>query len=196
MPADTEARPLALVDRERGRLRLAAVDAAAERAGLSPGLPLAGARALVPELETAPYDPAGDAQALARLVEWCGRYTPWVAVDGSGCDFGGAAGILLDVTGCSHFFGAAGAGAEGFGGADASGEDSLLADLVTRLARLGFSARAALAESPGAAWALARFAALAPGRPWTVVPPGAARAALAPLPPAALRLPPATVELL
>ena len=117
-------------------------------------------------MATAPYDPVGDAQALARLVEWCGRYTPWAAADGSGCDWGGAAGILLDVTGCTHFFAEAGGGAarsakdrgEESGGADASGEAALLADLVARLARLGFSARVALAETPGAAWALARFA--------------------------------------
>jgi protein ImuB len=202
-PARVDDRPLALVDRERGRLLLAAVDAAAERGGLSPGLPLAGARALIPELATAPYDPAGDAQALARLVEWCGRYTPWAALDGSGCDLGGAAGILLDVTGCAHLFadtdsGGIGSSGENAGGADSSGETALLADLSTRLERLGFAARAALAETPGAAWALARFAAPAPGGDprWTVVPPGALRAALAPLAPAALRLPPATVELM
>ncbi len=151
-------RPLALVDRERGRLRLAAVDAAAERGGLAPGLPLADARARVPELETAPHDPAGDARALAGLATWCDRYTPWVAVDGGasgggkgsgGCDWGGAAGLLLDVTGCCHFFGAPGPEAE----------NALLADLVTRLARRGLSARAALAETPAP-----------PGR-WPASPP-------------------------
>ena len=183
-------RPLVLVDRERGRLRLAAVDAAAERGGLTPGLPLADARARVPELETAPYDPAGDAWALAGLAAWCDRYTPWVAVDGSRCDWGGAAGLLLDVTGCCHFFGKTGPEAE------PGAETALLADLVTRLMRRGVSARAALAETPGAAWALARFAALPTARPWIVVPPGGVHAALAPLPPAALRLAPAAAELL
>jgi protein ImuB len=54
----------------------------------------------------------------------------------------------------------------------------------------------ALAETPGAAWALARFADPSPARPWTVAPAGALRAALAPLPPGALRLPPAAAELL
>jgi len=203
-PAPHGDRPLVLVDRERGRLRLAAVDAAAERGGLAPGLPLADARARVPELETAPCDPAGDARALAGLATWCDRYTPWVAVDGGasggasgggkggGCDWGGAAGLLLDVTGCCHFFGAPGPEAE----SEAESEDALLADLVTRLARRGLSARAALAETPGAAWALARFAALPAARPWIVVPPGGVRAALAPLPPAALRLTPEAAELL
>ncbi len=183
-------RPLGLVDRERGRLRLVAVDAAAERGGLAPGLPLADARARVPGLETVAHDPAGDARALAGLAAWCERYTPWVAVDGSRCDWGGGAGLLLDVTGCCHFFG------QTEPGADPEAESALLADLVTRLTRRGLSVRAALAETPGAAWALARFAALPPARPWVVVAPGGLRAALAPLPPAALRLAPAAAELL
>ncbi|MFQ6018915.1 MAG: DNA polymerase Y family protein, partial [Kiloniellaceae bacterium] len=183
-------RPLALVDRTRGCLTLAAVNAAAARGGLAPGLPLADARALMPELKTAPHDPAGDAKALGGLAEWCGRYTPWVAVDG--CESAGAAGILLDVTGCAHLFGNPGSGGSG-------GEAALLADLTARMTRLGFAARAALAETAGAAWAVARFAGATPqarGRRWAVVPPGAVREALTPLPPAALRLPPATVELL
>ena len=163
---------------EGGRLLLAAVDAAAAEAGLVPGLPLTDAKALLPDLEVAEQAPARDAEALARLAEWCGRYSPWVAVDGSVCELGGGAGLLLDVTGCAHLFG---------------GEAALLADLVLRLRRLGFAARAALADTPGAAWAAARFSTES-RRPATVVPPGTARAALAGLPPAALRLPPAACE--
>jgi len=173
---------------------LAAVDAAAAGGGLIPGLPLADARALLPELKTAAYDPEADAATLARLAAWCGRYTPWTAVDGCGCDFGGAAGLLLDVTGCSHFF-----AEEDSAAAVAPGEEGLLADIVERLARLGFTVRAGLAGSVGAAWAVARFdpaATREAARPWRVVPPGRERAALASLPPAALRLPPTTVELL
>ena len=169
---------------EAGRLALAAVDGAAAAAGLVPGQPLADARAQLPGLETAEWQPAEEARALARLAEWCGRYTPWCALDqadgGAGGGPGGGAGLLLDVTGCAHLFG---------------GEEALLADLVTRLGRQGFTARAALAGTPGAAWAVARFAAL-DRRPWRVVPPDGLRAALAPLPPAALRLPPAAGELL
>ena len=50
------ASPLALVHGERGGLNLAAVDAAAVMAGLSPGMPLADARALMPDLRTAQWD--------------------------------------------------------------------------------------------------------------------------------------------
>ena len=176
--------PLALVYDDGGRLSLAAVNAAAEAGGLMPGLPLAEARALLPGLTTVPHEPAADARAIAALAAWCARYTPWTApcstAEGKGRGAGGAAGVLLDVSGCCHLFG---------------GERSLLEDLQARLDRFGYSARAGLADTPGAAWAMARFATAA-AHPCVVVLPGRQRAALAPLPPAALRLPAATVELM
>ena len=139
-------------------------------------MPLADARALVPGIAVAPGDPAADAGALAGLADWCGRYSPWTACDPE-ADAGGG-GLWLDVSGCAHLFG---------------GEAALLADLAARLEGLGYTARAALADGPGAAWALARFA--APGD-CRVVAPGRARAALAGLPVAALRLPAATASAL
>ncbi len=60
----------------------------------------------------------------------------------------------------------------------------MLADLRTRLQNAGISSRAAIAEHPGAAHALARFGADAE----TVLPPGSARIALENLPAACLRL--------
>ncbi|MEX0814332.1 MAG: DNA polymerase Y family protein, partial [Dongiaceae bacterium] len=170
-----DARPLVTVVAVGGLALVAAVDAAAAATGLAPGLPLADARALVPGLRVRPADPAGDAAALARLADWCGRYTPWTAVETG--DAGNGAGIWLDATGCAHLFG---------------GEAALLADLVARLGRLGHGARAAFADTPGAAWAVARF--MTESGDGLVVAPGGARAALAPLPVAALRLPPAAAE--
>ncbi len=184
--------------RERGRLTLAAVDEAAAAAGLAPGMPLAGAHALAPDLETAAHEPESDAAALARLAAWCERYSPWTAP--GGLEPGGAAGLLLDVTGCAHLWGGLGDGPGGSPGDDpGNGEAALLADATARLADLGFSARPALAGTLGAAWALARFAPAGegpPGESSLVVAPGRLRAALAPLPPAALRLPAETCELL
>ena len=112
------------------------VDGAAAAAGLSPGISLAAARTLVPDVIVKPDDPAKTATLLARLADWCGRYTPWTSVDGED-------GIWLDTAGCAHLFG---------------GEEALLKDLLTRLSHLGFSAQAAMASTPGAAWALSRFA--------------------------------------
>jgi len=72
---------------------LAAVDPAAALVGLTPGMSLADARARLPELRLVDADPAGDAKALADFADWCGRFSPWTAVDG-------ADGIWLDITGC------------------------------------------------------------------------------------------------
>ncbi len=121
---------------------------------------LADARALLPDLVTVAGEPQADLRLIEAIAGWCDRYTPWVAIDPMGgaladdikrtCSaggFGGDAGLLLDVTGCTHLFG------EG-----EAGERALLADLVTRLARHDLSCRAAMADTAGAAWALARFA--------------------------------------
>ncbi len=150
-----------------GGLRIAAVNAHAQEAGIAPGMALADARALVVNVDVAPADLAADAKALAALAAWCGQYTPWTAPEPQDGPVG--AGVWLDVTGCAHWFG---------------GEQGLLKDLVGRVERLGYDVRAGIADTPGAAWGVTRFA-----RGQTViVPPGGARDALGDLPMAALRL--------
>jgi protein ImuB len=167
--------------------RLAALNPHARAAGLRPRMRLADARALLPDLLTV----AGELQADRRLIEtiagWCDRYTPWVAIDPLGgalaedietaCSaggFGGDAGLLLDVTGCTHLF-----------GDGEAGERALLADLVARLARHDLSCRVAMADTAGAAWALARFA---ERQADLYCPARGQRAALASLPVEGLRL--------
>ena len=140
------------------------MSAAAAAVGLAPGMTLADARALVPALTVGHDDPPASARRLAALADWARRFTPWTAP--CGCD-----GLWLDITGCGALFG---------------GEAALLARLSASLARQGHDHRAAAAETPGAAWAVARFAG------GGAVPAGAVRAVLAPLPPVALRLSEAT----
>jgi protein ImuB len=164
---------LAVVVEDHGGLRLAAVNAAARAGGVGPGLTLADARALLPDLEVLPAEPAAEAAELALLADWCGRYSPWTAVDEAAQPSG--AGLWLDISGCAHLF---------------DGEAALLDDLTARIQGLGFAAQAALADTPGAAWAVARFDQV------EIVPPGRARQALAGLPLAGLRLAPKVVEAL
>jgi protein ImuB len=152
--------PFALLTSENGGPRLYALAPEAAAAKLRPGLGLADARAICPGLVTAAADPARDATALEALALWCGRYSPWVAVDGDD-------GVLLDITGCAHLLG---------------GEASLLADLETRLRPFGFRLRTAAASNPAAAWAWARF-----GPGGVLAGAGGERAVLE-LPIAALRL--------
>jgi protein ImuB len=152
--------PFAVIERQRGAERLVCLNEQAEALGLSRGMGLADARALCPDLLTRPADPHRTAQALESLRRWALRYCPWAACDGTD-------GLALDISGAAHLMG---------------GEDALLDDLLARLARMGLTARAGLADTRGAAWAMAHV-----GR-GGIVPTGSTRAALAPLPLAALRL--------
>ena len=162
LPAET---PTVTVEEIGGRALIVAPNGVAAAGGILPGLSLADARTLLPGIAVFPADPAGDAAALVRLADWCNRYTPLVAVDG-------ADGLWLDIAGSAHLFG---------------GEADLLADLRHRLGRLGYRSRAAIADTPGAAWAAARF--LTGGD--RILAAGETRDMLAELPVVALRLPPA-----
>lgn len=180
--------PLATIAPGPGGIRVIAVSLAARAGGVVPGLSLAGARAVLPNLAVAGANSAAERRAIEALAAWCGRYTPWTAVDGESGDVApGGAGIWLDISGCAHLHG---------------GEEAVLADLIERLRRCGLAAVAAVADTAGAAWAVARFSKeassiVAPGAaPISVVAPGAAEAALAPLPVSALRLPAMVVDAL
>ncbi len=163
-------RPTILVASIGNQRLVTAADGGATALGIAPGMALTDARALHPGLAVAAADPVGDRAALQRLAQWCDRFSPWTAAEG-------ADGVWLDITGCAHLHGS---------------EASLAAEVVERLGRQGIAARAAIADTAGAAWALAHHGA----EPITIVPAGQARAALAPLPVSALRLDPlATAEL-
>ena len=151
-----------------GGPRIAALNETAEACGLSLGEPLADARAKAGFLQVRTLDAAADDAALHRLALWATRYTPTA----SPCDEeNGADGFFLDIEGASHLFG---------------GEESLLADLAARLEDFGLPARLAVAATPGAAWAAARFH----PDPRCILPSGEEAEALAPLPVEALRLEP------
>jgi protein ImuB len=157
-----DSKPAVLAVSVGSRRLVSAVNPAAEAQGLLPGLTLADARAQVPNLAVAQADPEGDAAALLRLAQWCGRYSPWTVPQGRD-------GILLDIAGCAHL---------------AGGEDKLGAELIERLAARGVTARVGIADTIGGAWAMARGGTRAVG----AIAPGETRAALAPLSVRALRL--------
>lgn len=147
----------------RGTRRLSAVDDAAAALGLFVGQKAADALALVPELDLAEADPAADAQALQALTDWCVRFSPAVAPDPPD-------GLFLDITGLAHLWG---------------GEAELACDLRARLQANGLAIRCAVADTAGAAWALARQ-----GPPVQICPEGGQDAALKNLSVLALRLTP------
>jgi len=154
----TEA-PFALTLRLSNVERIYCLNARAARLGLHRGMPCADARAFCPDLLSHPADPQADARFLATLRRWATRYCPWVGLEEP-------AGLVLDVTGSAHLWG---------------GETEMLADMRARLARAGLSLRLGLADTRGAAWALAHHAE-------GIAAPGDLLTPLGPLPVAALRL--------
>ncbi|MBO1329008.1 DNA polymerase Y family protein [Acetobacter suratthaniensis] len=161
---------LALYAPERGRLVVTAADPIALRLGIRHGMPLAQARAMQPDLHVAQAEPAADQAALEALTLWCQWLSPLTAMDGTD-------GVWVDTTGCDHLFG---------------GEDQMAERLLTRLARAGYSARIALADTAATAAAVARSS----RHPLTLIPPGGQATALRDLPLASLRLEPETLDTL
>jgi protein ImuB len=153
--------PFAFVAETGNRIVLEAANDRARREGVRPGTVLADARAACPNLVTRTSEPRADARLLRNLARWMERTSPLIAFDAPD-------GLFSDTAGTANLFG---------------GEVQMTGKIVNRLERLGLAVRAALADTPGAAWALARY-----GSGCTVVDQGANRAALAPLPMAALRI--------
>ncbi len=158
--------PFAVVAEEKNALRLFSLNEAAIKAGLTEGVALTDARAVLPILKTKVAEPERDAAFLAALHRWAGRFSPFVAKDG----FPGAPqdGLCLDITGCAHLFG---------------GEQAMLEEMSSELARLGVRNACAVADTKGAAFALARQVKSA-----VVAPSGKTREALADLPLFGLRI--------
>ncbi len=161
----------------RGRT-IAAVNGSAQAEGIHVGQRLADARAALPVLRTGPAAVERDQEALLNIAQWAGRYGPSRNTEGDD-------GFWIDITGVAHLFG---------------GETELLADLQDRLRWMGFTIRAAIADTPGAAFALCRYGLgrydLTAQASTIIASPGTMRAALAPLTVEALRLDAGTVQLL
>lgn len=159
--------PFVLAAPERGRMVVKAANCIAEKNGITAGMVVADAKALFPTLQILDDKPELPAKLLNALAEWCLRYTPAIAVDMPD-------GLLLDMTGCAHLWG---------------GEKEYLKEIVLKLRTSGYDVRAAIADTIGTAWAVARF-----GRVTPLINAGEQAAALATLPPTALRLEPTIVQ--
>lgn len=141
-----------------------AADAAASSAGLRVGMVETKVRILVPDLLIEEADPVADAGALGRVAGWMlQRFAPIAAADPPD-------GIVINTTGAEHLHG---------------GEAVMLASMLDRLAGSGIFARAAIADTWGAAHALARNGELSV----FISSPGAASHDIAGLPLAGLRIP-------
>jgi protein ImuB len=151
---------------EGSRRVIVSVDEAAQRLGLSCGMTVTHAQSLVPDLRVVDARPDDDNEALVRLALWCTMYSPLVTPNPPD-------GVFIDIAGSAHLF---------------QGEAALLEDLKRRLTAAGIASKAAVADTPGCAWAMARYG------EQSSVSPGRASEAIASLPVAALRLSKETIS--
>ena len=141
--------PLVLTSACHGADLVDSVCRLAARHGLRPGMRLADARALRPDLVSRDSDMAADAADLLHLARWARRYCPLTAPAPATTNGAGAAvahdgnGLWLDIAGAAHLKG---------------GIRALLAEMVRSLRAAGLTVRLAVAPTCGAAWALARYA--------------------------------------
>jgi protein ImuB len=160
---------------DHGRKIITAVNEAARMKGIDTGMAAADARVLYPALEVIDEPPALAGRLLRALAVWAIRYSPVTAIDVPD-------GLILETTGCDHLWG---------------GEAAYLNAILDRLGAKGYDVRGGMADTIGAAWAVARYGpreANAPDRHARIIPPGYQTTALLDLPPAALRLPPPTLS--
>lgn len=166
--------PLALYDTTSGGERLAVCSPMAARHGLRPGMFRAEAEMLASRVLLLPTDPAADRETLHQLAMSCRkRFSPMTATEETErpeC-------LFLDLKGCAHLF---------------KGERELVRAAVRFLRAQDWKLRCALADTVGAAWALAHWA----SRSVVIVPSAESEASLKPLPIAALRLPQDAVKTL
>ena len=144
------------------------MNASAATLGLKTFMPLADARAMYPAILVGHADDTADLRLLEAISDWLARYTPLVGLNAPD-------GVMLDISGCAHLFG---------------GEEAMRKDIVRRLHAQGFSARTAIAGTPGAAWGLARY-----GHK-RIIADSELRETLTALPLAALRLDPDKIDAL
>jgi len=128
--------PLVVVAEQGNMQTIASLNAVAASAGVRGGQPVRDAHAMCANLITRAQDKAGEAAFLTVLRRWAGKFSPWVAEAQPD-------GLVIDLTGCAHLFG---------------GEEALVQQVELDCADLGLTVRIGVADTLGAAWALARFA--------------------------------------
>jgi len=127
--------PFAVVHDHAQRQVLCSLSPAANAMGLQRGQLLRDAQAMCPALRTRRRNPHAERRFLRTLGRWAGKFSPWVALEDPDS-------LMLDITGCAHLFG---------------GEQALIGHLNTDCNALGLSTQIGLADTKGAAWALAHY---------------------------------------
>lgn len=159
--------PFVLSMPDHGRLIITAANIQAQAQGITSGMLVADAKAITPGLGVRDDLPDMRSRLLKLIGEWCIRYTPVIAVDLPD-------GLILDISGCAHLWG---------------GERKYLKEITGKLQAKGYDVRAAISDTVGTSWAIARFGKITP-----IIEPGQQASALLPLSASSLRLEQAVLD--
>ena len=127
--------PFAILQESGQAQRLSSLSRSASLAGLHPGQSLRDAQALCPKLITRMRNLPGERQFLLALCRWAEKFSPWVTTAADD-------GLCMDITGCAHLFG---------------GEAGFINQIASECEDFQLSTRLGLADTIGAAWALAHY---------------------------------------
>ena len=202
---ELEGRPVVLhAPHARTGEEVVACSTAAAALGARIGMRLAEVSSLLPRNHQTspwhiePHDPRADGAALEHLAAACEEFSPTIALAETSDDGKEVDSLYLDVTGLAPLFG---------------GQAALARRIVKRFHQRRLLARVALADTFCAAWGIAHYG-FGVGQTFVsveqcplladknvcpttfLVPPGQTRAAVEPLPLAALRLDDETLDLL
>jgi protein ImuB len=127
--------PFAIVINNNNSLVLSSLSYFAEKEGLHVGQFLTDAQILCPNLITKEEDIFAENFFLKTLQRWAGKFSPLVTIESQ-------TALILDITGCVNLFG---------------GERNLLNKIEQDCINMKLTVKMGLADTIGAAWALARY---------------------------------------
>ena len=159
--------PLAVVEKQGSRTRVIACNDAAAACGVHAGMAASAAQALADGLVVRRRDPEAEAESLAGLAVWAGRFTPSVSLEPP-------AGLLLEIGSCLSLH---------------RGLGNLLKLVRSGIKEMGYAATMACAPTSHGAWLLAQA-----GIEKAVRDPARLEQILAALPIGLLEQPPAVLE--
>jgi protein ImuB len=145
---------------ERGKMVICAASKHATEKGITPGMGIAHCRAIFPDIKVLEDQMTDANRILTDIGTWMIKYSPVVAAYQPDC-------IILNASGCTHLWG---------------GEQQYVHSIMAGIQQYGYTIQCGMADTIGAAWAVAHCAAT------TIVPVGETVSALIPLPVMALRL--------
>lgn len=128
--------PLAIIDQRGPAQVVSSRTAHAGAMGVYLGQSLRDAQAICPTLQTKHRNAPAEHQFLMALTRWAGKFSPWITPHAPD-------GLAMDITGCAHLF---------------QGETGMAQTISDQCHDLGVTCRIGIADTLGAAWALARFA--------------------------------------